>query len=330
MSITSGFFDSVSGDRTYNAEQMSMYFDGLISDGVYESVANRFLVSSGTGMTVNVDSGRAVIQCHWIANDAVAVLSLDPADVQYSRIDAICLRLDRENRTISLTVKKGTPSANPVLPAITRTSSAYELYLASVSIPKGAAQPAAITDLRPSTYCGWVTGLIKQVDTSDLYQQWQLSYANQYAIFDLYMQMKMQEFNNWFAALTQQLTVNTTFTKYEHTHVLQPPDMPYAHIIIAVGIPEYDPNTDALMVFANGSFWTEGRDYDQISDPDLGASIEYKGKPFKPTSQFPITFVVFKNVIGGNVLAPAGIAEVQAIGASNYTAGIAETVEEVS
>lgn len=34
MAITCGFFDSVSGDRTYDADQMSTYFEGLISDGV--------------------------------------------------------------------------------------------------------------------------------------------------------------------------------------------------------------------------------------------------------------------------------------------------------
>ena len=29
MAITYGFFNSVDGDRKYNAEQMSTYFDGL-------------------------------------------------------------------------------------------------------------------------------------------------------------------------------------------------------------------------------------------------------------------------------------------------------------
>ena len=59
MAITSGFFDSVSGDRTYDADQMSTYFEGLISDGVYENVGDRFAVTSAnSGMNINVGAGR--------------------------------------------------------------------------------------------------------------------------------------------------------------------------------------------------------------------------------------------------------------------------------
>ena len=34
MSVSSGFFNSLNGDRKYNAAQMSAIFDGLIIDGV--------------------------------------------------------------------------------------------------------------------------------------------------------------------------------------------------------------------------------------------------------------------------------------------------------
>ena len=34
MAITSGFFNSVNDDRPYNAEQMTLYFEGLISNGI--------------------------------------------------------------------------------------------------------------------------------------------------------------------------------------------------------------------------------------------------------------------------------------------------------
>ena len=35
---------------------------------------------------------------------------------------------------------------------------------------------AMITDFRTSALCGYVTGLIKQVDTSTLFAQWQAAY----------------------------------------------------------------------------------------------------------------------------------------------------------
>lgn len=67
MAITSGFFNSVNGDRVYNAREISMYFDGLISDGVYESVGGKLQVTAtGLGMQVTVAAGRAIIDCQWL------------------------------------------------------------------------------------------------------------------------------------------------------------------------------------------------------------------------------------------------------------------------
>ena len=47
--LTSGFFNSVDGDRKYNAEQMSQMFEGLIGDGIFESVGGKFKVSANSG-----------------------------------------------------------------------------------------------------------------------------------------------------------------------------------------------------------------------------------------------------------------------------------------
>lgn len=38
MAFTFGFYNSLNGDRKYNAEQVSSIFDGLISDGVYDTM----------------------------------------------------------------------------------------------------------------------------------------------------------------------------------------------------------------------------------------------------------------------------------------------------
>ena len=34
MAVSYGFFNSISGDRSYNADQMSAYFEGLVLDGL--------------------------------------------------------------------------------------------------------------------------------------------------------------------------------------------------------------------------------------------------------------------------------------------------------
>ncbi|MGD7407461.1 hypothetical protein ACQCP7_25580, partial [Ralstonia pseudosolanacearum] len=60
MAITYGFFNSLNHDRRYDAGQISEYFDGLISDGVYESIGEALQVQAATGMNVNIQTGRAI------------------------------------------------------------------------------------------------------------------------------------------------------------------------------------------------------------------------------------------------------------------------------
>lgn len=315
MSVTSGFFDSVSGDRTYDAEQMSNYFDGLVSNGVYENVGDRYLVTAGSGMTVNVGSGRAIILCRWAKNDDTVTLSLDPADSTKNRIDAVCLRLDLTARAISLVIKKGTPAATPVIPEITRNENVYELYLASVLIPRGGTSPSSITDLRPSTYCGWVTGLIQQVDTSDLFLQWQQAYDAQYEQFNLFMQQKELEFNAWFSTLTQQLKVEAGLTKLDSWYDIGGGSN-------TVPCPEeYQEESDILIVFENGAFLNEDTDYRITTSPLypnrpvvrlLGSAV--------PTQQSRIDFLILRPVIGQSVIT-GGIPTVDVVLRRPMTAG---------
>lgn len=329
MSITSGFFDSVNGDRLYDADQMSNYFDGLVSNGVYESIGDRFLVSSAnSGMAVTVGTGRAIINSRWVKNDATETLTLDPSDVQLMRIDAIVLRLDTDARSITLTIKKGTAvSSNPTMPEITRTATVYELYLASVLIGKGATQPTSITDLRPSSYCGWVTGVVQQVDTSDLFNQWQTAYAAMFASFEQYMLDERRNFDAWFADLTQELTVDTEFTKIEN-YVQFPAGITIeAGLIVPVGIEDYDMENDALMVYLDGLFLSDVIDYNKRTYQGAPA-IQYHGKPVKTTQYSKMQFVVFKNKIGKHS-STSGVASTTAIGNMIYTIGIAEQGGEV-
>lgn len=75
MSLTSGFFDSVNHDRTYNAEQMGSLFNGIIRDGVFKDYpsAGENLTIRGKStdvLTVSVGPGRAWFNSIWIDNDS--------------------------------------------------------------------------------------------------------------------------------------------------------------------------------------------------------------------------------------------------------------------
>lgn len=297
MAITSGFFDSIDGDRKYNAEQISNYFEGLIGNGIFENVGNKMQVTAGDLMSVNVGSGRAMIKCHWVKNDASVNLTLDDADVQYGRIDAIVLRLNTSDRgrQITLEVKKGTLASKPSKPSATRTADVYELILAYVKINPKVTQikQSDIMDQRLNTsLCGYVTGLIKQVDTSQLFKQYTTAFDDYYntmtSQFTAYITEKQKTFDDWYDKLTDKLTVDTSLHQYKNTV-----ETSGTTTKINIGIPEYKAD-DILFVFINGVMFVEGDEY-TVSGTGDAARItlvnDIKGDN-------AITFIVLASEIG--------------------------------
>lgn len=262
MSITSGFFDSVEGDRRYDAEQMTTYFEGLVSDGIYENIGEAFIVkTAGEGLTITVGSGRALCKTHWIKNDAPITFTLSPPNVQYTRVDSVFIRYDANARTVDVVVVEGTPSANPVAPVPTRTDEIWDLYLANIRIDKNTSviSQGQIADYRASNMCGWVTGIIKQVDTSELFLQWQTAYESQFEEFDSYLDQMKSEFEDWYRALTTQLRVDTTIHKYQNSYQITSAQASANKY--AVGIPEYNAENDILLVVVDGIMLIEGVDF---------------------------------------------------------------------
>lgn len=177
--ITYGFFNSVNGDRRYNANQIGSYFKGLVSNGVFQNVGKAFIVKAGSGMTINVGSGKAYINEKWIENDNTANYNIDTSDSAYDRIDVVVIRLNNTSRTIEIKILKGSATTSPKAQEITRNSSIYDLKLAEIRVKANATSitTANITDYRAnSNVCGFVTGLIKQVDTTELFLQMQEDY----------------------------------------------------------------------------------------------------------------------------------------------------------
>lgn len=174
---SSGFFNSVNGDRVYNADQMSGIFEGLITDGVYESVGNKLAVQPNSGMTIQIATGRGWFARRWVNNDAPYMIALEAADVTLNRWTAVCIRVDvtEGERKAEPYIKYGEYATTPAKPTMTRTEAVKEYCLAYVYIKAGAAAITAadIEDTRANTeLCGWVTGLIEQLNTTTLWEQW--------------------------------------------------------------------------------------------------------------------------------------------------------------
>lgn len=205
MAITSGFFNSVNGDRRYNAAQIGEYLQYIVGSGVFPYVSTSLQVLATDGMTVEVQAGRAMLDHHYMDNDAPITLTLNAGGSQ-DRIDGIIMYVDMTERACGITIKEGTPAAAPVRPAMTRTDVRKEYMLAAIRIPKlsTAITQSSITDTRPdSTVCGWVSGLIDQVDTATLFDQWQTAYEEAYAELGDYLAAQKAAWDAFFTAVAE-------------------------------------------------------------------------------------------------------------------------------
>ena len=246
MAITSGFFNSVNGDRKYNAEQISEYFGGLISSGVLANPSTNLQVVAKSGMTVQVLAGKGFIDSHWVKNTGAIELTLDAASSLTDRYDAIVMRLDTSSsaRNITIAVKKGTSALSPEKPQMTRNASVKEYCLAYVFVKRTQTQvlQSQITDTRGDTkICGWVTGLIDQVDTSALFKQYEDAYKRQYEGYQT-------EFDTWFDAVKDKLSTSTLLREYRQRYVTSGANTAQIPIQIAQFLLE----TDILAVYVNG------------------------------------------------------------------------------
>lgn len=191
-------------DRVYLAEQFAAYFASFIGNGVFGSSMQQLEVTANNDMTTNVLSGQAWINGWWYRNTDVYTLSHSVADGILSRIDIVVLRWDHSARDMYLAVIEGTPSANPVKPAIVRNADYYDLQLCSVSIPAGSIRitQAQITDTRlDNSVCGLVTGVVDQIDTTSLFTQFQTAFQewkdNQQADYETWTANKQAAYNQY-------------------------------------------------------------------------------------------------------------------------------------
>lgn len=202
-------------DRVYLAEQFAAYFASFIGNGVFGQSMQKLEVLSQVdpNMSVKVLSGEAWINGWWYRNTEAYTLSLDVADGVLNRIDAIVLRWGNRERDMWLQVIKGEASSNPIAPSIKRDADYYDLQLATVSILKGTVKitQSAIKDTRlNNAVCGLVTGVVDQIDTTNLYNQFE-------AYFEEFKSRYESDLDKWTAEQKQAYIdyINATKLAYD-------------------------------------------------------------------------------------------------------------------
>ena len=172
MAITSGFFDSVNGDRKYTAQQFGNLFTGIISDGVFSGVGGGLKVESRSSQ-VYINSGRAWCRGTWLDNDAYASLSV-PANTHpnYSRYDAVVLTFDSSSsvRRNSIDYVSGVAAATPLKPALKDDSLTKQMPLCYIFRPANSTTitQSNIESTIGTSACPYITGPLKTIDVTDV------------------------------------------------------------------------------------------------------------------------------------------------------------------
>jgi hypothetical protein len=159
---------------------------GTRTRGVF-AAEGHYAVTANDDMTVTVSPGLAWLKAgqYWGVNafeNNSRVLTLDTADGSLSRIDAVCVRLDKNQNRGEIIIKKGSYSPQP--PAVTppaRNLDYDEIYVATIRVQAGATSIGQIdiTDQRLNEdYCGIMRDGVTGIPTQALYDQWQSWMAN--------------------------------------------------------------------------------------------------------------------------------------------------------
>lgn len=202
MAYTSGFFDAIDQgggnyDRVYSAANFAHYFSLLIQNGVFPdpSTGMQVKASASPDMHVSVQPGSGWVNGYYITVEANAPeqLTVPTANPSLSRIDSVIMGLNYVDREVQLYIKSGAVSASPSAVSLQRDNDLYELELAQITMSAGMASitQASITDMRSNTNrCGIVKGTVDQIDTTDLFAQYN------------------DAFQTWFAGIKAQLSDN--------------------------------------------------------------------------------------------------------------------------
>ena len=185
MAEKSGFFNARETevgtyDREYDAEQFAEYFANFISDGVYANPANQLKVvfddSPSKPFVVIVRKGKAYIDGYWYELTEDMEITIPANTKPYAIKDVVCCTLDKTERKVSIVLKEDVTSDYPA-----NNNTQHDLVLSTILVQPNASKLNAedITDKRPDkTYCGFVTGMVDQIDTTELFKQYDDAFQN--------------------------------------------------------------------------------------------------------------------------------------------------------
>ncbi|MBQ7784480.1 MAG: hypothetical protein IJ368_10970 [Oscillospiraceae bacterium] len=179
--MNSLFFDSVDEDRLYNSADWAMYFGLFIGNGVFADPATSMQVIAKGKLNVFINPGKCFVNGRaGFCNGETLAISV--GDSSKARYDAVVARLDMGRRDIHTDIIKGDYAnslSEAVKPEPVREGLYYDIILAYIAVDAGTVTitDAIIEDVRMNNaVCGFVTGTVQQIDTTNLFAQYQAAW----------------------------------------------------------------------------------------------------------------------------------------------------------
>lgn len=259
MSFICGFFNSINGDRKYNAEQMNNPYHRVVSNGVFANAngtSTDLQVVAVSGMNVKVKVGEGIFADKWAKLDADLPFTVPTAHVTNPRIDSIVVKIDNSEdvRAGSIIYKQGTAASNPTPPALENTVYVKEFRLCNIRVNANATSitQANITDTRPTSECGFVSNLLADSDVTALFAQWTAQFnewnAGKQTEFEEWEEENKEDFQAWFETVRETLSTATLIRSYTSSYTTPT----QGETQIPIQITQFNYALDILQVFANG------------------------------------------------------------------------------
>ena len=255
-------------DRNYNADDISDWLSVVWDNGVVKGGLN---VTATTGMTVNLNIGRAAIQGKAYINNAIESFTVAANGASSTRYDYIILRFNNNVavRTITAMLVTGTTSLPTTAGSLTREGNIYDLMLCYIAVAPNTSTitQANITDTR---------GYDNSVNSGGSYVYGDLANACPYFT-------AVKGYDNYYDAIIQNFESVITLSSASATAVTTLPASLYndAYSIIEVYTNGIRENDNAYTVNANSEYititFTAAKNAGAVITVDLGNFIDGEG-----------------------------------------------------
>lgn len=255
-------------DRNYNADDISDWLSVVWDNGV---VKGGLAVEAASGMTVNLNVGRAAIQGKAYINNAVTSFTVAPNGAASTRYDYVILRFNNNVavRSIEAMLVTGTTSLPTTAGSLTREGNIYDLMLCYIAVAPNTSSitQANITDTR---------GYDNSVNSGGSYVYGDLANACPYFT-------AVKGYDNYYDAIIQNFESVVTMASAGTTVVTNLPSNLYnnAYSIIEVYTNGIKENDSAYTINANSEYititFTASKNAGAVITVDLGNFIDGEG-----------------------------------------------------